>query len=537
MMESDLMKIREVWRNPLTEEVNKQTRKRILHAFPNLSSCGHNGYLALVDYLDGIPERFYSKESLRTYTNMLEKELTVNSARLIKVLNNCSEDIDRAMLTLKEIGQEKWHDTAIEREEYSFMRLCDRSLHPAYLKLAEGVLHRLISPIAICLRMERNKSTNDLWKLSVCINELIRSNCSSLVNHCDCIVRNSIAHGRITYRQKEVVYFDQNGRNRTFSDTSVFRTVDGLMDTCNGCALALKLFYRQHLGRKIQVPRQVMLEELQAETKTPWWRIEGCLVSELSGKSQLVVYARPMSRDYRKIQYMCVYSGVLVEYFAPGFERYMMSLRSPIAWPGWAAFDGKKLRDLRKRKGPRSMEAYKDVLEDGLVFYKPYITLPKFLCKLGTLLMSFRLHMPLVFDEIRKNLDYIQINTRQTEIHRNGWGNVVNGSVVVSIADKENPQQAIKKSCRRIVKAARRFAHKNIKWHNISKYLPNRYTSIAVFQTDRRHRQLYGLGPDLICTIQIKFISRINVPDIAGSTIETVRSYRIAWNKAWLQSK
>ncbi len=536
-MESDLNKIREVWRAPLTGTVNERVRKRVLHAFPVLSSCGHDGYLALAKYLDGTPERFYSRESLRTYTEIMEKELAGNPARLIKVLNESSDDIDRAMLSLNEIGREDWHDTAIEREEYAFMRLCDRSLHPAYLKLAEGVLHRFISPIATCLRLERGKSTDDLWKLSVCIDELKQADCSSLVTHCDSIVRNSIAHGRITYRQKEVVYFDKNGKSRTLSDTKVVEMVDGLVDTCHGCALALKLFYRQHLGGKIQVPRQVMPEELQADTETPWWHIEGCLVSELAGKSQLVVYARPMSRDYSKVQYMCIYSGILAEYFAPGFDRYMVSLRSPIAWPGWAALDGKKLRDIRKRGGPRSMEDYKNVVENGFVFYKPNVSLPKPLCKMETLLMSFHLHMPLVFEEFRKNLDQIPIIPRQAEIHRNGWRTVVNGSVIVSITDEEDAQQVVKKARRRIIKAARKLARKNTKWSNVAKYLPNGYARIAVFQTDRRHRQLYGLDSDLICTIQTQSITRIKTPDIAGSTIETVRTYRIAWNKAWLQRK
>ena len=535
-MESDLTKIQEVWHVPLTDKVNERVRKRVLHAFPAISSCGHDVSLALAKYLDGTPERFYSRESLLTYTEILEKEFAGNPARLIKVLNDSSEDIDRAMLTLNEIGLEHWHDTAIERDEYAFMRLCDRSLHPAYLKLAEGVLHRFISPIATCLRLERGKSTNDLWKLSICIDELKRAACSSVVTHCDTIVRNSIAHGRITYKQKEVVYFDKNGKSRTLSDTAVVEMADGLVDTCHGCALALKLFYLQHLDGKVQVPRQVMLEELQAYTETPWWHIEGCLVSELAGKPQLVLYARPMSRDYSKIQYMCIYSGILAEHFAPGFDRYMVSLRSPIAWQGWAALDGKKLRTIRKRGGPRSMEEYKGVLENDLVFYKPNVALPKFLCKLETLLMSLRLHMPLAFDEIRKNIDHIPITARQAEIHRNGWGAVVNGSVVVNIADTNDPQHAVKKARRRIIKAARRLACKNTKWSNVAKHLFTGYARIAVFQTDRRHRQLYGLNPDLICTVQIQFISRIKEVDIAGSTIETLWPYRIAWNKAWLDN-
>jgi len=524
----------------MTGEVNERDRKRVLHTFPSVSSCGHDAYLALVKYLDGTPERFYSRQSLGAYTDFLKNEFAGHPARLTKILNDSSDDIDRAMLTLNEIGQEVWHDTAMEREEYAFMRLCDSSLHPAYLKLAEGVLHRFINPIAICQRHDRGKGTDDLWKLSACINELKRDSCSSLVAHCDSIVRNSIAHGRISYRQNEVVYFDKNAKSQALSNTSVFQMVDGLVDTCHGCALALKLFYLQHLGGKIQVPRQVTLEELQAETETPWWHIEGCLVSELAGTPQLVIYARPMSRDCRKVHYMCIYSGILAEYFAPGFDRYIVSLRSPIAWAGWATFDGKKLRNIRRRSGPLSMDDYTGVLENNLIFYKPNVALPKFLCKVDTFLISFRIHMSLAFEEIRKEFrkifDQIPITARRAKIHRNGWRAVVNGAVFVSIESEDHPQKIIMKARRRIIKAARRLACKSAKRYNAAKYLPTGYARIAVFQTDRRHRQLYGLSPDLICTVQIQFISRIKAPDITGSTIETLGPYRIAWNKAWLDN-
>ncbi|MBN1360241.1 MAG: hypothetical protein JW993_06605 [Sedimentisphaerales bacterium] len=485
-------------------------------------------------YLDGIPERFYSQESRNAYGDLIDREFTVNPARLIKVLNENADDIDRAILTLNEVGREDWHDAPMEDEEYAFMRLCDRRLHPAYLKLAEGVLHRLIYPLAVCLRLERNKSATDLWKLSACIEEMKRASCSLLVAHCDSIVRNNIAHGRVTYRQKEVVYADRDGSSRIHSNRTVMEMVDGLMDTCQGCALSLKMFYRLHLRDGIEVPRQVMLEELQADTETPWWHVEGCLVSELAGKSQLVVYARPGSGDIHKIQYMILYSGILAEHFAPGFDRYMISLRSPTGWPGFAALDGRKLRDIRMSSGPRSLGDYANVVESNFVFYKPKIALPRLLCRLETLLMSFRLHMPLAWDDMQRTLQRIRVTARRAEIHRNGWRTVVNGCVVVDVTGERNPKEAVRQARKRIIRATKRLGRKNLKWHNIAKYLPVGYARVGVFEHDRRCRQLYGLDSDLVGTVQIQSIPRIKAPDIAGSTIETVGRYRIAWNRAWL---
>lgn len=360
----------------MTGQLQRLTRKRVLESFPSLSFCNHDGYLALVKYLDGTPERFYSRESFRTYSDVLEKEYSANPTRLKKVLNICTDDIDRALLMLNEIGREDWHDMSIENDEYVFMRLLDRTLHPAYLKLAEGVLHRLINPIASCLRLDRGKKVDDLWKLSACITELTRGLLPPLVAHCDSVVRNSIAHGRITYRQSEVVYFDHKGNSRELTNTAVIELIDGLVDTCHGCVLALQLFYRKHLGSKIQVPRQVMLEELQEDSRTPWWNVEGCLVSKLATESQLVIYARPRSKDYFKVQYMCFYSAIMAEYFAPGFDRYFISLRSPMSLPGWAVFNGRKMREVRAGGGPVALENYKGALIGECVFYVPNIRLP-----------------------------------------------------------------------------------------------------------------------------------------------------------------
>lgn len=357
----------------------------------------------------------------------------------------------------------------------------------------------------------------------------------TLTTHCDSVVRNSIAHGRINYKQYEVIYHDHKGKNRKHSDRSVVEMVDGLVDTCNGCALALKLFYRQHLG-VFRVPRQVMLEELQADTETPWWHIEGCLVSEMTGKPQLVIYARPSSRDQFKIHYMTVYTGILAEHFAPGFDRYMISLRSPIAWPGWAALDGKKLREIRERPGDRSMEEYKDVLENGFVFYVPNLKQPRLVSKIETLLTSFRLHMPLALEQMRESLEHILIRPRRAEIHRNGWGAVVNGAVFVDLSGEPNPRESVRRSRRRIIRMARRFACKNSSRCNVARFLPIGYARIAVYESDKRHRSMWGLPSDLVCTVQIQFIARIKSPDIAGATIEHVGIYRIAWNKAWLDA-
>ena len=56
------------------------------------------------------------------------------------------------------------------------------------------------------------------------------------------IIRNGIAHGGITFLQREIKYRDKKGNEETVDTRSVVRLCDDLLDTCNGLAVALKIF-------------------------------------------------------------------------------------------------------------------------------------------------------------------------------------------------------------------------------------------------------------------------------------------------------
>lgn len=524
-----------IFQNPLTRHLHAEKREKVKEKFPELRDCTHESYLSLARYFERSPERFFSTESFQAYFSFLNDENDNNPQRLQHNLNQQTYKLDQAFLFLSEINREDWHDSFAKLDDYEFMRFFDKILHPSYLKLIEGVFFPFVYLLATYSRLKRGKSLEGLDVFN-CVEELKPSNYSTLCNAYDNIMRNGIAHGGITYREKEIVYRDKRGNERTLPHRAVVNIVDDLIDICNGCALAIKLFCIMHLNSNLNVPRQLMIEELQAETDTPWWHIEGCLTSELPGQSQLVIYARPNTRDYNKVQYLTFLSGVLSERFASGFDRYFISMRSPIAWTGWAAFDGQKLRRSRER-GPATFEDYKGVVQDNLIFYRPNFKLPRFLGRLDTFWQSLRLHMPLVFEQIRSQLNHLSFTVRSARIHRNGWRSVLRGSIVVNLDPEQNIQESIKRSCRKIVRKALKTARKQTKITNSAKILPLGFARLALFKRDFRIRKLenYGLGPDLIGTIQIQRIKRIKTPDILGSTIEIKGSYRIAWNKSWLE--
>ncbi len=67
----------------------------------------------------------------------------------------------------------------------------------------------------------------------------------------------------------------------------------------------------------------------------------------------------------------------------------------------------------------------------------------------------------------------------------------------------------------------------------ISKYLRLGYLRIGVYSEDFRIRKLKnsGLIPELLCTIEFKRLQRIHTIDIIGGKPETIKKFRIVWNK------
>ena len=227
----------------------------------------------------------------------------------------------------------------------------------------------------------------------------------------------------------------------------------------------------------------------------------------------------------------------MAEALAPGYDRYFFSLRTAKSLPGWAAFDGRRLKELRQ-SGLGKIEEYATALGDGGFFYVPTLRLPRLFGRFDTLHHSFRLQWPSALRQIRENLNLPTLLGREGKMHRNGWGYVLNGAVVLPKVEFTNAATVIRSNRRRIVRVAAHTARSSMSRFNLARYLPLGYARIAVFAKDFRRRRLdgFGLGPELICTVQLRHIRRIKSPDIMGSAIEVSGNWRIAWNRRWMES-
>jgi len=520
--------------NALLKELHSRRRSLLIKRFPMLSYCPHDNYLSLFDYIDRIPECFFSEEIFQLYLSWLESQHKISSIRIRDYLVKNEDGLNKAFLFLGEINRYSWHDSFEEIDDYESIRFIDQQIHPAYLRLIEAIYYPFTHALAFFSRVDRGKGTEGLDLFNT-IEEIKNTGFSGLADLYNNIIRNGIAHGGIAYIEKEILYRDDKGNEEVLSDNEIIRLVDDLVDACNGIALALKIFLFSHINDGYILPKQILLEQLQAETDTPWWHIVGCMPSRLALQNQLIVYARPDSRDYYKVLYSAFLSGVLAEYFAPGYDRYFFSLRGPKALPGWAAFDGRRLLEIRN-KGTKVLTDYRDALENNLVFYTPKLRLPRFLGKLDTFIQSFRIHWPLVLSDIREKIGRPDIRVRTSEIYRSGWGCGLKGAVVIPAVRGPHGQDLIRANCGRIIRTVLSDARRSVSLMDITHYLPLRYARISIFSQNYRKRRLhsFGLGVDLVATVQVKWLTKIRAPDIIGSQIEIKGRYRIAWNRKWL---
>ena len=114
-------------------------------------------------------------------------------------------------------------------------------LHPAYLRLVEGVFAAMIHPVAYFSRLQRGKPTDDLDVFNS-VEEIRMGPMAACVKAYNHVVRNGIGHGGVTYLQGDIRYGGKKGKTEVVDVTSVVRLCDDMIYTCNALASAIKVF-------------------------------------------------------------------------------------------------------------------------------------------------------------------------------------------------------------------------------------------------------------------------------------------------------
>jgi len=527
--------LKDITQNPFLRKDHERLRGLLLKRIPQLRSCPVDAYLSLAKYFRKTPWQFFDPDSYHVFLSWLESQDSGGRLALQEYIHDNLVELNGALRNLDEVNRYSWHDISVPRDDMDIVRLLDQHVHPAYLRLSEGVWTPLLRMPAHFSRLARKKSSDGLDAFNI-IEELKNGPLACVCTHVMPTIRNGIAHGDTEFRDHDIRYRDKRGNEALLSGREMIQSCDDLLDACNGLALGIAVFLLSRQPDGYVLPQQLLFEELCAQTECSWWSVDACIPAIRSDHSQLTIYVRADTYDRRKAEYAEFQTGILAGILAPGYDRYFLSIRSSKAKLAMAAFKGAEIQKLKGLPNCR-IEDCGGIVDDGLFGYLPKIRLPRIMLVLGTFLTSFHIHWPYFKEDMRKHFARPVIKIRGAETHLNGWRRVVNGQALIQLPEGEEvTDKVVRRFKKRIVRQAFKAALRRKSRLSPVRYLPLGYATISVFRKDYRGRRLsgFGLGSDLIGTIQMKRISRIKAPDIIGSTIEQHGSYRIAWNRAWL---
>lgn len=520
--------------NHVFSELNEYLRHRIKKQFNNLETISHTDYLSLSKYVNGTPERFYSKKSFHDYRKFLFSLSQNDRKILFSILRNYSISLNTAFKALDEINFEKSHDNLLPSNEYEFMLFLENRIHPHYLKLTESVFSHLILPISGFFRLKRNVKLEgfDVYNRA---EELKGSDFSYLLTVYDNTIRNAIAHCNVEYRNIEVTYRDKK-QFKTHGHREIVTILDDYLDYCNGLAAALNVFYLCNLDtfeeHDIKLPEYIFIAELKAETKAPGWEVIGCLEGfNINDVKQLNIFTENKFLNSAKLNYYVLRTVILAEKFDPGYKRYFFHLKSKYGLDGWAGFDGDILKSLRQSR-TESLDEYIKAIENNLIFFVPKLKLPQFLSSISNLFSILKISVPLNLKKSFENLYGFNIIPRVAKIHRSGFYSIINGTVYIEIISDTNILDFIRQNKKRILKKVIKIARRRAKFYDISRYLRIGYLRINIVTSDFRKRKLEGPGliPELLATFEFIRLKRIRSINISDGIPENMGKFKIVWN-------
>lgn len=516
---------------------NDRIRLSVKSAFPYLSKCEHQYILDFSKYQWESPERFYSRTAYEVYLSWLEDSHSSSTGFLAEYLKENLFQLDNAIMHLTEINHLSYHDALVVSNEYERIQFIDRHIHPDYLRLIEAVLKPLCRLPAFQSRIGRGKRTDDLDEIWPIIQELSRTSLSEFTDCYNHTIRNGIAHGGIVYRSREILYRDKKGNEELLRDRDAFSRFDKLLDICNGFVFALSAFLVSHRLDGYVIPPYLLVNELIAETATPWWRIIGCIQTSISNTTQLIVYARICSSNAILNRLSPFQTGVLAEFFAPGFRKYLVQFRGNSEDIGWITFDGGKLKRLRETKSIH-LPDYRDAIDTGPYHSRNRRKLPKIFTMIVGFVAGIKVNAPWVFNDVRLAMNRPNMVVRVTKLFRSKGWSILRSHIYADFTNCSDIVGTVRRLKRTMIRKAKFKAILNSGIFMLSNNLPIGFAHVSLYSRDYRRRKLrnYGLGEYLVCTIELNRRKKTKQLDISGAIVEQVGKYRIAWNRSWLKA-
>ena len=385
-------------KNPATLELHAFVIKRINEEFQYINFPSNTNYLSIVNYINESPEKFYSKEIYKKYFDFFEKHKIQEPKVLADILIDIEPQLNISNRTLIDINKKNIHDIILPEEQNDLINFIDKEVHFNLLKIFETAFYNFLLIIAKFSRISRGKNTDGLDLYNV-VEEIKNTEFDFVSNVFNNTIRNGIAHGKVIFTDLDIIYTDKKGNKEQIRIKKIIKIFDTLIDFTNAFCLALKVFYFSNPKfletYKIRIPKSILIEELQAKSNAPAWKITNCLDSvALNDKNQLIIYINNDNWDFNKVQWYCFSTAYWAERLTKSYDRIFFSLNSSHSLNGWAGFDGNRLKELREQNATQ-IESYTEVLENNMIFFVPKIKFPRLIYKIGTLISIIKVTLPI----------------------------------------------------------------------------------------------------------------------------------------------
>lgn len=525
--------------SPITRVTLEHRQSRAIARFPELSGPTTSDYAALSAYAEELPERFLNLAAKDKALAILRHDASDPNGLLSWFFRDHRAELDVAFRALAEVNRLSGHDSPWPGfDDLAQLTLVDQFLNPSYLKLCEAVLGPFLLPIAMRERRLRGKKTSDI-PLHQRVGEAANTPLGPYLTSFDRTVRNAIAHGRITYRQHEVIYRDRKA-SQSMSPNEMARIFDDLLDLCNALAAAYRCFFLLEQGfvtqHSLAPPLQMVLEEVCAQTASPSWAMGGALELDLPGSgTQLNLIVSSRFFDDVKTHYYCLITAATAERLLPGFSRYFLLVHRRAHPAGWAAFDGDQLRTLRLAGNTDLASIATAVADPGIVIFPPLLSrwlhAPRILRPLGSLAEAIRANW-VVARRRRGQIDKARVIPRIVKVQRKQAYAFIEAYIVLQSESRSEAVNFIQSNARMLIWVASLSARARIRCRSLGVMLPLGYCTVNVFLSDFRKRRLegYGLGNQLLCRVTLKRFGRVRIVPLLTSISQEIQGCRVDWN-------
>jgi hypothetical protein len=523
--------------SPMTSAQHKAWREKIQVKFGEYIDY-NDGFLLLAKFLDSSPQKYYNAQTAITFLEVLEAALVEDGALLASIIKQKEGELDISSRTLTDINSQIIHETFLPKATYDKIAFIDDKIHYNLLRILEGPVYQWLNLFASYRLLKKGKKAdgNNLYN---CFQVIAGTELAFVEPLFDKAVRNAVAHGKVSYGDNDVTYYDISGE-KTISYRETIALFDKLVDAANGLALGFQLFYIKHnvsinaLG--IELPHSIRVEELGLRCDSPRWKVMGCFETPVIGdRRQLTVFIKDSCLQYSRALYQGVITVAWAESLSPGYDRYTLNITGKYAMGGYAAFTGDILRDARVSEAP--VGEYGRALEENLFFYISKFKLPSLIYKAINYFDILKVSMPLVLEDYRNKIGRGDILCKDIKWHSRATHIVIGDASVVVTCPQSDYMIFVRQNYKKIVNTVIRGLFSEIRWFSWRQLLPVHFLRIGVYDTELRLRNSResGLGEHLVCMLTINLTGTIKDIDIMGGVPEQHGKCRIVWNGKWLR--